>query len=141
MMPHQANGTCKFTPYYTYVDDYIDAARCSSANSQLWCCEPDRKRDSFVYLQFVNQSAEIYGVDLSSRFPSRRTYPVGDFSLTGLLVSYTRGKNETTDDNLYNIMPLNAKLAMVQSKNGWTNTLELELVDAKTDVSAVRNEA
>jgi iron complex outermembrane receptor protein len=37
-------------------------------------------------------------------------------------------------------MPLNAKLAVVQSLNNWTNTVELELVDEKDEVSWERNE-
>ena len=37
-------------------------------------------------------------------------------------------------------MPLNAKLAVVQRLGGWTNTAEVQLVDAKNDVSQVRNE-
>jgi iron complex outermembrane receptor protein len=38
------------------------------------------------------------------------------------------------------MMPLNAKLAVVQTLNQWTNTVELKLVSAKTDLSQVRNE-
>jgi iron complex outermembrane receptor protein len=51
-----------------------------------------------------------------------------------------RGENASTDDNLYNIMPLHARLAVEQRVLRWTNTVELELVDAKTRVSAERNE-
>ena len=63
----------------------------------------------------------------------------GKFS-TQLVASYTRGKNEDTDGNLYNVMPLNAKLALTQELGSWRNTLEGEFVAAKDDVSAVRNE-
>ena len=51
-----------------------------------------------------------------------------------------RGKNTTTGGNLYNIMPLNAKVAVTQSLGGWSNTAEVQLVGAKLDVSQVRNE-
>lgn len=37
-------------------------------------------------------------------------------------------------------MPLNAKLAVVQRLGNWTNAVEVQLVDAKTHVSQVRNE-
>ena len=63
----------------------------------------------------------------------------GSFSGTGLL-NYVRGENRTTGDDLYNIMPLNLKLAVVQRVNGWTNTAEVQLVAAKTHISQVRNE-
>ncbi len=56
------------------------------------------------------------------------------------MLSALKGKNGTTDDTLYNTMPLNAKLALVQRVGGWSNTLEAQWVDAKTDVSKVRNE-
>ena len=38
------------------------------------------------------------------------------------------------------MMPLNAKLALVQRIGNWTNTIEGQLVEAKTKVSQVRNE-
>ena len=128
----------KLTPYVTYVDDFIDAARCSSANSN---CDAANQTvtDAFVYLQFVNQSALLYGIDISGHYPLAEDTSYGDLTATGV-VSYVRGKNDTTNDNLYNIMPLNAKFAVVQTKDAWTNTIEVELVDEKTDVSAVRNE-
>ena len=63
----------------------------------------------------------------------------GSFTGTGLL-NYVRGENLTTGDNLYNIMPLNVKLAVVQRLGVWTNTAEVQLVAAKTHVSQVRNE-
>ena len=128
----------KLTPYYTYVEDYIDVRRCASDNMN---CGPANltATESFVYLQFVNQSASLYGVDLSGSLELGESDRYGRFSATGV-VNYVRGKNETTDDNLYNIMPLNARLALVQQVERWTNSVEVELVDAKSRVSDVRNE-
>ena len=67
------------------------------------------------------------------------TRDYGSLTGTGTL-NYVRGDNLTTGDNLYNIMPLNAKLAVVHRLGGWTNTAEAILVTAKTEVSQVRNE-
>ena len=120
----------KVTPYYTYIDDYIDASRISTSTTAT---------TGFVYLRFVNQSARIYGVDVSGHMPLAKTSAYGSFTATGML-NYVRGENRTTGDNLYNIMPLNAKLAVVQGLGNWTNTIEAHLVDAKTDVSQTRNE-
>ncbi|MCW8921337.1 MAG: TonB-dependent receptor [Sedimenticola sp.] len=136
--PAQDKWGLKVTPYYTYVNDYIDAQRCVSANSNCGAAN-QTATNAFVYLQFVNQSAHMYGLDVSGHYPLAENTPYGDFTATGVL-SYVRGKNRTTDDNLYNIMPLNAKLAVVQSTGHWKNTLEVELVDGKDDVSQVRNE-
>ncbi len=126
------------TPYYSYIEDYIDAERCSSGGSVCTQANLDAT-DSFVYLQFVNQSAHIYGVDISGHFTFADDDRYGSFTATGLL-NYSRGKNDDTDDNLYNIMPLNARLTVVHRLNKWTNTVEVDLVDGKDDVSQVRNE-
>lgn len=118
------------TPYYTYVDDYINARRLT----------PTTATDEFVFLKFVNQDAQLYGFDVSGHFPLARNTAYGSFTANGVL-SYVRG--ETTggdDDNLYNIMPLNAKLAVTQRVKAWTNTAEVHLVDRKSDVSQIRNE-
>jgi iron complex outermembrane receptor protein len=68
-----------------------------------------------------------------------KTGDYGSFSSAGVL-SYVNGKNLTTGDNLYNIMPLNMKLAVEQRVGKWTNTIEAKLVDAKSNVQAVRKE-
>jgi len=123
------NWSARIAPYYTHVRDYIDAA-CNGASC------PD---DQFNVLKFVNQSARLYGVDISGHFLAARTPAYGDFTLSGV-VNYTRGENRDTGDNLYNIMPLNAKLALTQKRGRLTNTLEGQFVAAKSDVSDVRNE-
>ncbi|MCK5262652.1 MAG: TonB-dependent receptor [Gammaproteobacteria bacterium] len=129
----------KVTPYYTYVDDYIDVIRCTSTVNMNCGLANQTATDAFVYLQFDNQTASLRGVDISGHYPLSDNTEYGSFSATGL-VNYVRGKNEDTGDNLYNIMPLNAKLAVVQRVDSWANTVELELVDEKTDVSQMRNE-
>ncbi|WP_456376656.1 TonB-dependent receptor plug domain-containing protein [Thiolapillus sp.] len=128
--PSREKWGLSFTPYYTYVDDYIDATRL-----------PDQETltEEWVYLRFVNQSAQLYGLDISGYVPLAENTPYGNFTATGIL-GYVRGKNDDTDDNLYNMMPLNAKLSVVHTLNKWTNTIEVEMVDDKTDVSWERNE-
>ena len=128
----------KITPYYTYVQDYIDAARCRSSNVNCNAAN-QTLQTGFVYLSFVNQSAQLYGADISGYLPLAKASNFGVFTATGLL-NFVKGKNQTTGDNLYNIMPLNAKLALVHRLGRWTNTLEGQFVDAKTQVSQVRNE-
>jgi iron complex outermembrane receptor protein len=129
----------KVTPHLTYVDDYIDAARCSTANCLASNPANLTSSTSYVYLQFVNQSARLYGLDISGHFPLKKTENYGSFTATGKL-NYLRGKNRTTGDDLYNMMPLNAKLAVVQKLGSWTNTLEAELVSAKDRLNTERNE-
>jgi iron complex outermembrane receptor protein len=135
------NWGLKITPYFTYVQDYIDARRCptSVCGTSTAVQNSLTARTGFVYLQFANQSAQFYGIDISGYVPLATTDKFGRFSATGKF-SYIRGTNETTGDNLYNIMPPNAKLAIIHKIWGWSNTVEAELVSDKTDVSQVRDE-
>ncbi|MCW8829180.1 MAG: TonB-dependent receptor [Gammaproteobacteria bacterium] len=136
----QKKWELKVSPYYTRVKDYIDAERCDTDPDGSVCNDANLTvTDDFVYLQFVNQEATLYGLDISGHFPLAENTPYGNFTATGML-NYVRGENEDTGDNLYNMMPLNAKLAVVQKKGAWQNTAEVELVDDKEDVSATRNE-
>ncbi|MHB0927290.1 MAG: TonB-dependent receptor plug domain-containing protein, partial [Gallionellaceae bacterium] len=120
----------KVTPYYTQIQDYIDAQRCS-AGSTVCVAANLTRTNGYVFLQFVNQRARLYGMDISGRMPLAKSEGYGDLTATAV-ISYVDGKNQTTGDNLYNIMPLNARLAVSQRLAGWTNTAEIELVDAKT---------
>ncbi len=136
---HAADRSWEFkaTPYYTLVSDYIDAVRCP-VNGTTCTLANATTANQFVVLQLANQSARLYGFDLSGRLPLART-ELGEFGLQGLL-NYTRGKNRDTGDDLYNIMPLNAKLALTQKAGGWDNSLEVVGVSAKNRLSDVRNE-
>ena len=126
----------RVTPYYTRVQDYIDAVQ--------WDATTNAPRavpvvDNFTVLKYFNQSAHLYGVDLSAHYLVASGTGYGDFRIRGV-ASYAKGENQDTGDNLYNIMPLNAKLAITQELGPWRNTLEGEFVAAKNDVSQVRNE-
>jgi iron complex outermembrane recepter protein len=121
-------------PYYTRVENYIDAVPCSDVGKTC----PIRT-DGFVNLSLDNQTARLYGVDVSGRMSLAKTGDYGNFNLSGVL-NYVRGKNLDTDDDLYNIMPLNLTLAFEQRLGNWANRVEAKLVDAKTHVEAVRKE-
>ncbi len=125
----------KVMPFYTQVADYIDAVQWNAATNAPVATPVVNK---FSVLKYMNQSAKLYGVNLSGHLPLAKT-ELGEIGFKGLL-NYTRGTNEATGDNLYNIMPLNAKLAVTQKMGGWDNSLELVAVKAKTDVNAMRNE-
>jgi iron complex outermembrane receptor protein len=132
----------KATPYYTRVTDYIDAIRCfGSGTGMASLCGGAANNTAtrqFVQLQYANQSARLYGLDISGRMPLGNT-GWGDWGLKGLL-NYVNGKNLDTNDGLYNIMPLNAKLTVEQKLGHWSSAAELQMVKAKTDVSSVRQE-
>lgn len=125
----------KATPYYSRVNNFIDAVQWNnSANAPATTLA----RNQFVILRYANQSARLYGLDLSGKMPLAKT-GVGRFGLRGLL-NYTNGKNRDTGDHLYNIMPLNAKLALTHQYERWSSGLEVQMVKRKSQVSDVRNE-
>lgn len=142
---HDANKESwglKVTPYYSYVQDYINARRCTATDGTGGGCTNAVQTTStnFVFLKYDNQDAHFYGLDVSGYFPIAKNTGAGNFTAKGM-VNYVRGKTASgSDDNLYNIMPLNAKLAAVQQWGAWNNTAELVLVEGKKDVSQIRNE-
>lgn len=125
----------KVTPHYTYVDDYIDAVQWNATTNTPSVV---LARDQFSVLRYANHSARLYGLDVSGKLVLGKT-SVGELGVQGLL-SYTRGKNRKTGDDLYNIMPANAKLVLTQKLGAWDNALEVIGVSAKRKVSGVRNE-
>jgi iron complex outermembrane recepter protein len=130
------------TPYYTSIEDYVDARRCPAVTvcgSSAAVRASETATTGFVYLQFVNQRAELSGIDVSGHSLLARLDRYGSFTATGTL-SVVRGKNRTTGGNLYNVMPVNTRLAVVHNVGRWTNVLEAQVVGSKTHLSAVRNE-
>ncbi len=134
---HSADRAWAFTaqPFYTHVSDYIDVVQW---NAMANAPQSTPLKNQFVVLKYVNQTARLYGLNLSGKMPLGDG-PLGRLGLQGV-VNYTRGENTTTGDNLYAIMPLNARFSLTQQLGGWNNALEWVLVKAKTQVSAVRNE-
>lgn len=129
----------KVAPYYTYVTDYIDAQRCPISFSTNCSAANLEATTGFVNLRYINQTAQLTGIDISGYTDVGHHTNWGHFMVTGM-INYVRGKNLTTGDNLYNIMPLNAKVGLIQKIGRWTNSAELRLISAKTHASKVRNE-
>lgn len=123
------------TPYLTRVSDHIDAVQWNAATNRP---ATTLAVDKFSVLKYVNQSARIYGLDLSGHLPLAQNAG-GQWGLQGLL-NVTRGQNRVTGDGLIHTMPLNAKLTLTQQQGGWHNRVELVMVGAKTRVSTMRNE-
>jgi len=126
----------KAVPYYTYIENYISARRCD-----LSFCDPNKltATTGFVALQYSNETARIYGLDISASVLLGETAALGRFTLGGML-SYLRGRETSTGDNLFDMMPPNGRLALVERVGSWTNTIEVQMVAAKKHVSQVRNE-
>ncbi len=134
----------KLTPYYSYVENFINARRCGPTDSRMMgsVCNPANltRKDNFVFLKFANQDAHLYGIDISGHMPLASNTGYGNFSLAGVL-NYTRGKTASGKrDDLYNIMPLNLRLTVEHQLGNWNSAAELIAVSAKKKVSSERNE-
>lgn len=117
----------EITPYYTRVHDYIDAGRIAEFSN------------GFVQLQFVNQSAELYGIDLSAQTALFESARLGRTTLE-LAAAWVRGTNLDDGGPLYHQMPPNATLSLRHRRGGWENRLRLEAVAAKDRVDVTRIE-
>lgn len=134
---HDANQTdweFKASPYYTQVNDYIDAASCTAVGKVC-----GMRNDGFQNLSLSNQDTRLYGVDISGKKVLVKYSNFGSVSVNGV-INYVNGKNTITNSGLYNIMPLNGKLSLNQKVGDWNNTIEVQVVSAKTDISNIRKE-
>lgn len=116
------------TPYYTYVEDYIDAdyvAAMSNAN--------------FVTLRFANHDARLYGVNVSGSALLWESKRDGRFDVSGV-VGYVNGENLDSGDNLYHMMPFNVRLALQHRLGNWSSIAELVAVSRKAEINELRNE-
>ncbi|MDD2800847.1 MAG: TonB-dependent receptor [Methylococcales bacterium] len=129
------------TPYVTYVNNFIDADRCQSASTAAASgCKatPQTATNSFVYLQYANHDARLWGTDVSGRAQLYKDKTVGEFA-THTTMSYVRGER-MDGGNLYHMMPFNMKLSLDHRLSNWQSALEMQFVDRKDDVQAIRNE-
>lgn len=137
--PAQKVWELKVTPYYSYVQDYIDVDRCFTSAMSMTCGTMNlTAKNSFVNLRFANHDAELYGVNLAGKVALWDNSEYGLGVLRGTL-NYVRGQR-TDGINLYRMMPINGKLGIDHTLGGWTNSIELQLVGSKDDVSQVHNE-
>ena len=101
----------KVTPYYTYVQDYIDVDRCPvKAGSMSMTCSAMNQTttNNFVYLQFANHDAWLAGVNIAGKVAVWDDLTYGRGVLRGT-VGYVRGQR-TDGIDLYHVMPINAQL-------------------------------
>ena len=131
------------------MENFIDADRLTSFGGV------------FQILQFRNHKAELYGVDVSGRLKIAESPEYGRLTASAL-INYAYGLNLDAGDvrycafgnvacnltasafkqgdGLYHIMPLSARFGLEHKIWGWTNAVEVQLVDSKTHVNVNRNE-
>jgi iron complex outermembrane receptor protein len=130
--------TVKASPFYSYVENYIDAVQWSG-NSVIGAPNITLLPNQFVTMRYVNQNANLAGIDLDGQMPLAKT-DFGRFSAQGLF-NWTYGKNLVTGYGLYNVMPVNGKLNFSHQFGGWDNQLQFIAVANKNNfLSVERNE-
>lgn len=119
------------TPYYTYVDNYIDVDQVGTST-----LTGGITRNT---LQFANHDATLYGVDASGQM---RAWDSAQFGrgVVKAIFGYTHAKRNDSGDSLYQIMPANTKVFLEQTRGGWTNIAEVQWVARKTRVQELRLE-
>ncbi len=122
----------KLAPHFSYVQDYIDADVIGTYHPY------NIASVTRALLRFANHDARLWGIDLSGNMRMWNNAQYGHGQIKGSL-AFTKG--ERTDGGvLYHIMPLNASVSIEQMANAWTNSLELQLIDKKTNVDTQRYE-
>ena len=132
----------KATPYFSYVENFIDVDRCGTGNANCSVSAGHsygmQPTNGFYFLSMNNHDARLWGADLSARTDLFKDPTLGSFGARTVM-SYVRGER-MDGGNLYHMMPFNAKLALDHKKEGWRNSVEMQFVDGKSDVQKIRNE-
>ena len=124
----EQHNSLTVTSYFTYITDFIDAV---AANS-MW--QPNQ----FNVLRYENQSARIFGTDVSGTWHISHGKS-GHWQLDGSL-SATSAENKDTGSGLYQVIPVQGSLTLSHQYDGWHSSLEWVLASSKEKVSDIRNE-
>ncbi len=127
--PENKDWQITLAPFLAKVRDYVNAAPNMSAN--MYSMMAMRRS-----LQFVNEAVSLTGMDASGYHVLQRA--THRWTVRGS-ISAVRGRTDA-GDNLYNIMPPNARLALEHAIGPWQNSLSWQAVAAKHRVSQVRDE-
>ena len=156
------NWEARLTPYYSYVENYIQGGRTGfNFSFPNYTYLPAPTTWQFPILQFGNYNAQLYGVDGFGRIKLYEADGWGRTSASAS-VSYVYGENLTIGnpagcapdnaacvltaftrkrgDGLWNMMPLNSLFTLEHRLGGLTLAAETQLVAAKDHVSTVQQE-
>ena len=117
----------KLTPHLNSIQDYIDVDIASTSMMGM------------PLLHFANHDAHIYGGDLSgiARLWSAGTVGTGKLSAVG---AWLHGTRTDSDTPLYQMMPLNLRLAFDEEVRGLSAGFSSEMADSKSRLDPNRME-
>jgi iron complex outermembrane receptor protein len=120
----------KLTPYLTRIQGFVDVDTLATAIYGM---------STFAQLQFANHNARIYGGDLSGNAALWSSGRFGRGEIGGVAGSL-HGERLDTQTPLYQMMPLNARIAFDEELKGFTAGLGVQAVDRKSNVDPHRYE-
>jgi iron complex outermembrane receptor protein len=120
----------KLTPYLTYIQNYVDVDTLMTTTYGM---------STFAQLQFANHSARIYGTDFSGSAVAWNSLTIGQGKI-GAVVGWLNGERTDTSTGLYQMMPLNLRIAFDEELKGFTAGVGIQAVDRKSSVDPHRFE-
>jgi iron complex outermembrane receptor protein len=118
----------QFTPYLTYIQDYVDVNTLTTATYGA---------STFAQLQFANHNARILGADLSGYKTLWKSAGLGKISG---VAGWLHGQRLDTSTTLYQMKPLNLRVNLDEDLKGWRSGLEVEAVGRKSNIDPHRYE-
>jgi len=129
----ETGWSVRISPYYTHVTDYIDVVKLKDFTDMMGM------PTGFAQLQFANQDAEIYGIDVSGAVPLWSSERFGKTRLNAK-ASWLRGRNISDGASLYHQMPFNGSVSLEHSLGGLETQVQLSWAADKDRVDPTRNE-
>jgi len=120
---HPAGISIKPSIFYNRVTDYIQGSPIARLDA-----------NGKPVLKYRNFNAELYGADGSWDWQATSTVTLGG------TLSYVRGKNRSTNDNLYRIAPLNGLVYTDYHTGRWTHRAEIRAAAQQHEVSSYNDE-
>jgi iron complex outermembrane receptor protein len=118
-----ADISIKPSIFYNRVQDYIQGSPIARLDA-----------NGKPVLKYRNFDAELYGIDGGWDWQATSRVQLGG------TLSYVRGKNRTTNDNLYRIAPLNGEVYADLRSGRWTHRAEIRAAAQQHKVSRYNDE-
>lgn len=125
----QQDWQIKVTPYYSYVQDYIDVNNLGKSGTT----------PGIYLLQFANHDAQMVGVDVSGKKAITHGGRYGEVDLSAM-VSLVRGWRVDNGNTLYRMQPLSLSTTLSQKLDALSNVLEIRAVHSKLGGAPYQNE-
>jgi iron complex outermembrane receptor protein len=112
--------------FYRSVDDFIQGVAATDPDVIL---VSGAANGDPTPMQFINTDATLYGLDAVFRYELVRSV------ILDATFNYVRGENDSLNDDLYRIAPLNGRIALTYDRDAWSVTVESVLAAEQDKIS------